>query len=100
MQDLIDDQEPLFSISASGNRAAEEDLAEYSFAAVPLKVTWKTLTLNDAEIQAFLSGIRTRRIFFQALAANTSAFESLRKIADRNRDDLDVQVRSQARLRS
>jgi hypothetical protein len=93
MQDLIDDQEPLvFDIRLRDIDAAEEDLIEYTFRRGSLKVTVENLDLNDAEIQAFLSGIQDQEDILSALAANTSAFESLRKIAERNRDDLDVQV--------
>jgi hypothetical protein len=93
MQDLIDDQDSIaVDIRLRDLDAAGQDLAVYTVRYGNLRIRAVNLDMNDGEIQSFLASIQDQENILASLMNNASAFDALKKIAERNKGDLDVQI--------
>ena len=93
MQDLLNDQDSIaVDIRLRDLDAAGQDLAVYTLRYGNLRIRAVNLDMNDGEIQSFLASIQDQDDILQSLMTNASAFDALKKIAERNKNDLDVQI--------
>ena len=94
MQDIIDDQQSVaVNIRSRDLEAARRDLSEYTVRYGSLKITVVNLDMNDAEIQSFMASLQDQGDILEALRTNTSAFDALKKIAERvgSQNNTDIQ---------
>ncbi len=93
MQDLLDDQESIaVDIRLRDLDAAGQDLAVYTVRYGNLRIRAVNLDMNDGEIQSFLASIQDQDDILECLMTNTSTFDALKRIAERNKYDMDVQI--------